>query len=193
METSPNAGEGCSESQEFLFTVAKRTTHNSLKSMISATHELIPQPAINWPHPALFPQWTPSTLSQQDDYSSLYDCKQSTLSQASSSPAVCLSIARCLSRCNSRMSQSPAPVSSPLFGSSAECFNCPGAGGWIALQHAQSTANSPKLCPCQGSQPKTQFVNTNGAEHKVTTNHFHQKEPTEWTASLVVSVIILVL
>lgn len=83
----------------------------------------------------------PAGLLQQPS-----DCKQSTLPQISSSPAVCLSIAHCLLRCNSWMSQSPAPASSPLFGGSAECFNCPRAGGWIALQHAQSAANNQKLC-----------------------------------------------
>lgn len=81
----------------------------------------------------------PAGLLQQPS-----DCKQSTLPHISSSPAVCLSIAHCLLRCNSRMSQSQAPASSPFFGGSAECFNCPRAGGWIALQKAQCAANKPK-------------------------------------------------
>lgn len=67
----------------------------------------------------------PAGLLQQPS-----DCKQSTLPQISSSPAVCLSIAHCLLRGNSRMSQLPAPASFPLFGGGAECFNCPRAGGW---------------------------------------------------------------
>lgn len=42
------------------------------------------------------------------------------------------------------MSQLPTPASSPLFGGSAECFNCPRAGGWIAVQREQSTVNKPQ-------------------------------------------------
>lgn len=131
----------------FLFAVAKKPTYINLKSMwttwihsasnyrltLSHTFSLVDILSIN-----------PARLLRQ----SLH-CKQSTLSQTSSSPAVCLSIAHCLLRCNSRMSQLPALASSPLFGSSAECFNCPRAGGWISLQHAQSAANKPKLCSCQ--------------------------------------------
>lgn len=75
----------------------------------------------------------PAGLVQQPS-----ECKQSTLPQISSSPTVRLSIAHCHSRCNSRMSQLPAPASSPLLGGSAECLNYPRAGGWMALQHAQS-------------------------------------------------------
>ena len=75
----------------------------------------------------------PAGLLQQPS-----ECKQSTLPRISSSTVVCLSIAHCLLRCNSRMSQLPAPASFPLLGGSAECFNCPGlVAGWHYSMHGQ--------------------------------------------------------
>lgn len=112
--------------------------------MRSELKEWIRQPAI-----------TSNTFSLMDAFSvnpaglllQPSDCKQSTLPQISSSPAVCLSIAHCLLSCNLK-SQLPAPASSPLFGGSAECFNCPRADGWLHYT-MQSAANNPKSCQWQ--------------------------------------------
>lgn len=81
------------------------------------------------------------------------DCKQSTSPQISSSMTLCLSIAHSLLRCNSRMSQWPASASSPLFGGSVECFNCPRQVAGLRYMHRAETItrNSAKdftVHPC---------------------------------------------
>lgn len=105
-----------------------------IKSMRSGQKELILHPVFTSPHLTLFISLMGIRPLQQH-----WECKQRTLPWISSSPIVCLSIAHRLLRCNSRMSQLPAPASSPLLGDSAECSNYPRAGGCIAFYSMQSS------------------------------------------------------
>lgn len=101
-----NAGLCLSDSQweQCSLRLNKNTQTHPTSSLKLPSLEWMVQPAITL---MLFPWWTPSVSTQQVcHYDSLHaPCTQSTWPHISSSAAVCLSVAHCLSRCNLRMSQ----------------------------------------------------------------------------------------
>lgn len=134
----------------FLFTVADKKPYINLKSMRNGPQEWILQPAITLPHLTLFHWWMPSELTQQDYYSSPQIANKALCHRFPVHRlCACQSLTASWGAIHGWVSRLlPHPLL--FFGGSAECFNCSRAGGWIALQHAQSAANNPKLCSCQG-------------------------------------------
>lgn len=128
----------------------KKTTYINLKSMRNGPQEWILQPAITLPHLTLFHWWMPSELTQQDYYSSPQIANKALCHRFPVHRlCACQSLTASWGAIHGWVSRLlPHPLL--FFGGSAECFNCPRAGGWIALQHAHSAANNPKLCSCRG-------------------------------------------
>lgn len=136
-------------SNEILIYHGKKKKHDiNLKSMRSddkGVHGGL-HGAITSPHLTLFHWQTPSALTQQDWYSSLQSankalCRRFPVHRL----CACQSVTASRGAIHGWVS---SLLPHPLWGGSAECFNYPRAGGWMALQHAQSADNNWKVYSC---------------------------------------------